>query len=187
MAGTVKLPGWEQLRGRGYRACPFLGPRVLPWGCEDSKITPSQEGQGATSVLSDPSHASPWKPLLKAPVPGDPRWCLFFFCLTSSHAFCLALSSCMGCDLPLGWYHVTVSLFSLTQPQSLLAIFASHALPLALLILPVLHLAILVGFSQILKILFRGTVVRQLWFPTPVTQHSGGWSRGLLSGMPVWG
>lgn len=117
-------------------------------------------------------------------IPGGVFFLFFFF---ASHAFCLALSSCMGCDLPLGWYHVTVSLFSLTQPQSLLAIFASHALPLALLILPVLHLAILVGFSQILKILFRGTVVRQLWFPTPVTQHSGGWSRGLLSEMPVWG
>lgn len=163
MVGAMKLPGWEQLRGWRCRVCPFLGPRMLRWGFEDSKITPSKEGQGDTFVLSDPSHTSPWKPHLEASVPGRSQ-VMSFFGLTRS---CPALSPCVGCDLPLGWYHVIVP-FSLTQPQRPLVMFVAVSLLLALLTLPVLHLAILVGFFQILKILFRGTMVSQMWFHTPV-------------------
>lgn len=124
----MKLPGWEQLRGWKCRAYPFLGPRMLRWGLEDSKITPFQNGQGATCVLSDPSPTT-WKPHLGACVPGRSQ-VMSFFGLTYS---CPALSPCVGCDLPLGWYHVIVLFFCLTQPQSLLVMFVAIALPLALL------------------------------------------------------
>lgn len=92
---------------------------------------------------------------------------------------CLALFPRVGCALPLGWYHVTVPLFSLTPPQSFLVTFPSCCSTIALLTLPVLHLAVLVGFSQILTLVFRGTVLSQMWFHISVAQHSGGWAEGL--------
>lgn len=71
----------------------------------------------------------------------------------------------LSCPVPMCEMSSTFGLLShdcaplLPDPASeLLATLAAATNPLTL---PVLHLAILVGFSQILKIVFRGTVVSE--------------------------